>query len=287
MRENFLKLICQTEITTLKEELFRQLSRRFYRNLIHGFQKVWINQKEASLYDIVRRNDEIKISYFRENEINWEIYPSHCDIKYEDENYLIVNKRSGLLSIPTKSEPFSLYQECMYYLQQTNQPLFVSILNRLDKDTSGLVVIAKNRLAAYSLQPTHEKMIRKYIALCKGIYSNEEGTIKTFIAQKEDSHKRYVSETEGKLAVSHYKVLGKDYEKNTTLVEFELETGRTHQIRLHTAYLGYPIIGDRLYGDGDSDVLCLCSYYIEFINPFLKAKQSFQLESEWIKWKKN
>ena len=171
-----------------------------------------------------------------------------------------------MLSIPTKSDPHSLYQEVIYYLKNKNEGTDISILNRLDKDTHGLVLIAKNPYAASLVSPVHKHIERRYLALCKGIYENDSGRIENYIKKSDELNKRIVSD-DGKIAITNFKVI-KRYD-DFTLVEFLLETGRTHQIRVHSSYLGHPLLGDKLYGDdNDNFNLQLLSYYLKFINPF-------------------
>ena len=269
---------CQNDNIRLSEELKTHVSKKFYKNIKSTNAKILVNDIEIPTYKEIKKGDIITIFYEKQKEINWPLYYHDFDILFEDDNYLVVNKRSGLLSIPTKGCPYSLYQEVMYYLKNKNSNDNVSILNRLDKETCGLVVIAKNRLAAYKLEPTHKHMIRKYYALCEGIFEKREGKIETYIEKDLNSNKRYVSNT-GKIAITNYKVI-KEYD-NKSLVEFVLETGRTHQIRVHSSYLNHPIIGDTLYGNFKDDNLHLCSYYVEFLNPFSGKIVKCELDSRW------
>ena len=270
--------VCQNDNVSLADELKAQISRKFYKNIRSTNAKILVNGKEMPTYKTINKGDEITIFYDKVKEINWPLYYHDFDILYEDNNYLVVDKRSDLLSIPTKGCPYSLYQEVMYYLKNKNDDDNVSILNRLDKDTCGLVVIAKNRLAAYKLEPTHLHMVRKYYALCEGIFDKKEGRIETFIEKDEETNKRFVS-NKGKIAITNYKVIKE--ENNNSLVEFVLETGRTHQIRVHSAYLNHPIVGDILYGNSKESDLHLCSYYVEFLNPFTNRIIKCELDCRW------
>lgn len=245
------------------------MTRKFYKNIRSNKTSLFVNGVETKSFEFINKGDVISFDYEKEKEIMWPLYESSLDIVYEDSWYIIVNKRKGLLSIPTKAEPKSLYQEVLYYLKNKNEDLTISILNRLDKETSGLLVIAKNRLAANSLQPTHLKMKRKYLALVLGHLKEKEGRIDTYIDKDIETNKRFVSDS-GKRAISNYKVL-KEYD-DKSLVEFTLETGRTHQIRVHTSYLGNPIIGDKLYGNSSYPYMQLHSYYVSFYHPYLNKE---------------
>ena len=262
----------------LSDELKLHISRRLYRGIKTKNTVFFVNNIETKLYMVVKKNDVISFEYDKDREVNWELYDSKLDIYFEDDNYMIVYKRGNLLSIPTKSDPHSLFQEVIYYLKNNNKSTDISILNRLDKETQGLVLIAKNPYSASLMSPVHEKMERRYIALCKGIFEEKVGTINLNIKKSDDSNKRIISE-DGQVAITHYRVL-KEIEGNS-LVEFILETGRTHQIRLHTSYIGHPIIGDRIYGDGKiDDKLYLLSYYIYFKNPFDGNEINIKLKEE-------
>lgn len=260
-----IELIVKNDGIRLSEEMKSQLSRKLYKH-IKGYNcPIYLNGEKTQTFIMVSKGDIITIIYEKEKEIEWDIYESKLDIRYEDLNYLVVFKRQGLLSIPTKGNPKSLYQEVLYYLKTTNQELNVSILNRLDKDTEGLVLVAKNTIAASKLQPTHMHMERKYLAMCHGIFKNKEDRIILYIKKNGDSYKRIISD-KGQKAITNYKVI-KEINGNS-LVEFKLETGRTHQIRITSSYLSHPILGDVLYGNDDIDKLHLTSYYLKFINPY-------------------
>ncbi len=272
-----LEFVCQNDNIRLSEELKLHVSRKLYRNIKSSNAPIYVNRVRTETHNYIKKGDSILIELIVEKEIDWPIYESKLDVRYEDDNYLVVYKPHGLLSIPTKSEPRSIYQEIIYFLQETYQELTPSLLNRLDKETRGLMVVAKNRLAANYLQPTHEKMVRKYQCIVHGILENKEGRIETFIDQEPDSHKRFISDSTGKLAISNYKVL-KEYE-DKSLLEFVLDTGRTHQIRLHCNHLGHPIVGDMMYGKMDDNTsMKLCSYYVKFYNPYTKEYVEVKLE---------
>ena len=264
-----MEFIVNNDGIRLSEELKTHVSRKLYKH-IKGYNcPVYLNGIETKTFVLVKKGDIITIDYNKENEINWELYDSKLDVRYEDSNYLVVFKRAGLLSIPTKGNPKSLYQEALYYLKENNNELNVSILNRLDKDTEGLVLIAKNTFAASKLQPTHEHITRKYLAMCHGIFQKKEDRIVLNIKKDGDNFKRIIA-SDGKIAISNYKVI-KEIGDNS-LVEFILETGRTHQIRLTSSYLSHPLLGDKIYGNDDISNLHLTSYYLSFINPFNNEK---------------
>ena len=261
-----IKFIVENDNIRLSDELKLHISRRLYRSIKCNNAPILVNGIETKTFVLVNKGDEVLITFDKNREINWDLYDSNLKVYYEDDNYLIVYKKEGILSIPTKAFPYSLFQEVIYYLKNKNESTDISILNRLDKETKGLVLVAKNPYAASLISPVHEHIERRYIALCEGVFENDSDKIITKIKKSDDSNKRIISD-DGQIAISNYRVLERYDDK--TLVEFILETGRTHQIRVHSKYLNHPIIGDPLYSDGDGN-LNLTSYYIKFNNPFDK-----------------
>ena len=261
-----IKFIVENDNIRLSDELKLHISRRLYRSIKCNNAPILVNGIETKTFVLVNKGDEVLITFDKNREINWDLYDSNLKVYYEDDNYLIVYKKEGILSIPTKAFPYSLFQEVIYYLKNKNESTDISILNRLDKETKGLVLVAKNPYAASLISPVHEHIERRYIALCDGVFEKDSDRIITKIKKSDDSNKRIISD-DGQIAISNYRVLERYDDK--TLVEFILETGRTHQIRVHSKYLNHPIIGDPLYSDGDGN-LNLTSYYIKFNNPFDK-----------------
>lgn len=272
MENNKFKFVVKNN-SILREEIMNNISRKYYRHLKSINAIFLVNGLVKKPHEEVHVNDVIEIIANEEKkELNWPYVDMELDIRFENEHYLVVYKPEGLLTIPTKSEPISLYQIASQYLNQKE----IHILNRLDKDTRGLMVIAKDRYAAYLLQPTHLHMERRYLCM---VYGNviKSGKISNYIEKIEGSNKRVISENEiGKLAISNYNVI-KNY-KDKTLLEFVLETGRTHQIRLHCSYIGHPILGDKIYGVSDEFKLHLASYFVCFVDPFTKEKIVVKLE---------
>lgn len=279
-----IEIINENSLIRLSDLLKMKVSKKFYRRIKFLNIPIYVNGIVTPLYKEVKEGDKINFEIIDEKDIEWPLYESKIDIVYEDSNYLIINKRENLLSIPTKAEPKSVYQEALYYLKSTNQELNVSILNRLDKETSGLMVIAKNRIAANNLSPTHLKMERKYLCMVDGILEEKSGRIVNYIKRDNDSNKRIatnIEEADSKIAISNYRVIKEDLKNNTSILEFVLETGRTHQIRVHTSYLGHPIIGDKMYGKRTSDIMYLHSYYVKYYDEFKKEYTEVLVYPKW------
>ena len=277
-----IKFVCENDNIRLSEEFKLHISRKLYKNIKSSGAIIYVNGEPLEAYKFIKRGDEVYLDYEREKEISWPLYEARLDIRYEDDSYLVIYKPAGLLSIPTKAEPKSVYQEVLYYLTNRGLPPTVSILNRLDKDTRGLMVIAKDRLAAYNLQPTHEKMERRYLCMVEGKLSAKAGRIVNYIKKGDDGNKRIITNEDdiaGKLAISNYRVI-KEYE-DRSLVEFILETGRTHQIRVHARALGHPIIGDTLYGGRENNRLELLSYYVRFNNSILNKEVIVETDGDF------
>ena len=175
------------------------------------------------------------------------------DIVYQDEYMAVINKPQGMVVHQASSykKNDTLVNALLYNLDSLsgiNGVIRPGIVHRLDKDTSGLIVVAKNDEAHKSLASQIEKKSarRKYYGLCDGNFKEDEGTVDMPIARSKKDRKKMAIDEGGRRAVTHYRVLER-YGKYT-LVRFELETGRTHQIRVHAAYLHHPIVGDEVYG---------------------------------------
>ena len=172
------------------------------------------------------------------------------NILYEDKNILIINKPAKVLTVATsKEKEHTLYQEVSAYVKKQYSKNKIFIVNRLDKDTSGIVVFAKNEKTKQILQKNWKAKakVREYIAIVEGKMKQKEGTIKNYLYEDKTL---YVHETanpkKGELAITHYQVL---YQSNKySLVKIQIETGKKNQIRVHLKGLGHPIIGDKKYG---------------------------------------
>ena len=174
------------------------------------------------------------------------------DIVYEDEDVAVVYKPQGMVVHPSVGHTSgTLVNALMYHikdLSSINGVIRPGIVHRIDKDTSGLLMIAKNDTAhnALAAELKDKKSLRKYVAIVHGNIPNDRGVIEAPIGRSEKDRKKQAVTAKGKPAVTHFKVLERF--GNHTLVELTLETGRTHQIRVHMAYIGHPVTGDPLYG---------------------------------------
>ena len=196
------------------------------------------------------------------------------DIVYEDEDVIVVNKKNGMVVHPAVGNKHgTLVNGLLYHskLSDINGEFRPGIVHRIDAYTTGLLVIAKNNEAHLSLakQLEEKTTTRKYIALVHGVVNTDTGTIDAPIGRDTNDRKKMaVTDVNAKNAVTHFKVL--ERYKNTTLIELQLETGRTHQIRVHMNYIGYPVVNDPVYGKRklfDNTGQCLHAKTLGFIHP--------------------
>ncbi len=241
---------------------------------------VWayVNQ-EVSSGDILT----IKIAESESNENIVAQNLSSIDIIHEDEDILVINKPAGMPIHPSQNHYTGTLANAMAgYFAAKNQPFVFRCVNRLDKDTTGLTILCKHQLASGILSNmVSERLIKRtYLALCSDNGSlPERGTINAPIARKEGSTiERLVDFEKGEHAVTHFKLLAHDSHRRLSLIQLQLETGRTHQIRVHMSHLGHPLIGDSLYG-GDCTLInrqALHSFSLRFTHPITLEEMYFE-----------
>ena len=201
------------------------------------------------------------------------------NIIYEDEDILVINKPAGMPIHPSMKNYYnSLANALAWYYQDQGKPFIFRCSNRLDRDTSGLTVISKHLVSASIMADMTKKRLvhREYLAIVKGDLTPPAGTITAPLSRKEGSIiERTVDFDHGEEAITHYKLVKK--ENGHSLVSLQLETGRTHQIRIHMKYLGYPLIGDYLYNPDMEHITrqALHSYHMEFPHPITGQKMTF------------
>ena len=211
------------------------------------------NKKEKPSY-LIKNGDKIDFDLKAEEEIIIKPQPIPLDIRYEDENMLVVNKPKNMLTHPTAKETENTLVNALLNkygykgLSSVNGNLRPGILHRLDRNTSGLLMIAKNnKTHTFLSEQIKTKMaVRKYLAVVSGTFDTDTGIIDAPIARHQTKCEKFTVSEGGKPSVTYYKVLERF--NRYTLVELQLETGRTHQIRVHMSYIGHPIINDSLYG---------------------------------------
>lgn len=201
------------------------------------------------------------------------------DIIYEDKEILVINKPSGLLTVSTpKEKEKTLFHEVSEYVKKSNPKAKVFIINRLDKDTSGIVLFAKNQNVKYMYQNSWDKLAVKrcYVAVVNGILKQKTGTIKSYLKETKTLLVYSSSDKkEGKLAITNYKVLKEN--NRYSMLDIEIKTGRKNQIRVHLNDIGNPILGDKKYGNIKSPLnrLTLHASYMLLINPKTKKQMEF------------
>ena len=224
----------------------------------------------------VSEGDKIELEEQEPVEIELKAQDIPIDIVYEDKDIIVVNKPKGMVVHPANGNPEgtlvnAIMAICKDSLSGIGGEIRPVIVHRLDKDTSGLLIVAKNDMAHVNMseQIKRHEVKKTYIALVRGIVKENEATIDMPIGRSNSDRKKMAVTKNGKNAVTHIKVL-KRYDKYT-LLEINIETGRTHQIRVHLAHIGYPVIGDYIYSNGKNEFgivgQCLHAKSLEFKHP--------------------
>ena len=286
----------QNKYSTIKEVLKIEfsISDRLLLKL-KKLQKIALNNNLAYVHTQVKTGDlvECDLSYAEDNS-NIVPIKMELDIVYEDEGYLIVNKPCGIPVHPSINHfSDSISNGIRYYFDKIGLHKKIRPVNRLDKDTTGLVIFAKNEYIQECLvrQMQSKDFVKKYIAIVEGHLEKSCGSIEAPLARKKESIIERCVRSDGENAITHYRVLTYDEinklflckdtaVKPFDIVECILETGRTHQIRVHFAYIGHPLLGDTLYGNPSTCInrQALHCYFLSFIHPILKTKVKYFCE---------
>ena len=241
-------------------------------------KRILVNNNPVKMNYVLKENDEIVINLAKKESQNITPEKIDLDIVYEDKDIIVINKSPNMVVHPTKRyQSGTLANGLLYYFKESNQDCIVRLVSRLDMDTSGLIIVAKNQYAHSELsnQMQNNNVEKRYLALVHGHFSEKEGTIDLPIYRPEiEGVMARVIDERGQRSITHYKVI--ESYKDAELVECLLETGRTHQIRVHMKAMGHPIYGDTLYGETDDSGLisrqALHAYKLKFQSPRTKAE---------------
>ena len=239
-------------------------------------------------------DDIVEITYEEPKETSLKPENIPLDIVYQDDDFLIVNKQKGLVVHPGNGNPNgtlvnAIMAVCKDSLSGIGGEIRPGIVHRIDKDTSGLLIIAKNDFAHIHIseQIKNHEVKKTYIALVRGVIKENNATIDMPIARSKNDRIKMAVSKDGKNAITHFKVL-KRY-NGYTLLELNIETGRTHQIRVHMSQIGYPLVGDIVYSNGKNpfgvEGQMLHSSKIEFVHP--RTKKTVEFEADLPEYFKN
>ena len=233
----------------------QDLSRSIVQRLIEQNQ-IKVNGKSIKESYKVKLNDEIQINIPEAKKVDIVAQNIPLEILYEDDDIIVVNKPKGMVVHPANGNlegtlVNAIMAICKDSLSGIGGEIRPGIVHRLDKNTSGCIIVAKNDKAHINLsnQLKNHEIKKTYIALIRGIIKENEATINMPIARDKIDRKKMAIDKAGKTAITHFKVLDR-FQNKYTLLEINIETGRTHQIRVHLSHIGYPIIGDDVYSNG-------------------------------------
>ncbi|MDM5301260.1 RluA family pseudouridine synthase [Bacillus subtilis] len=255
------------------------ISKRLLTDIKFAGGDLLINGEHVTVKYVLREGDLLVVK-FPEEQVSETLLPEPVplDILYEDEHVLVINKQPYVSSIPSREHPFgSIANGMIHHYQKNGVRATVHLVTRLDRDTSGLMLVAKHRFAHSILSSAQKSGLvkRRYAAVVHGRMTQMEGTVDAPIGRHPDSIIERMVTPEGQKAVTHFHVTHATDE--ITSVTLQLETGRTHQIRVHMSYLGHPLCGDTLYGGTRREIgrQALHSEQLSFIHPLTQENMVF------------
>lgn len=279
---NLISYINEDDNLTLREVLLDKLNFSVrYVSKLKRFKTVNVNKNFKKLDKKVKKGDLIEVS-IQEDIANFKPQDLNLDIVYDDFDLIVVNKPPFMVVHPTKSHfENTMANGVTDYIVKKGEAVKIRFVNRLDMNTSGLVIVAKNPFAQHVLssEMKEEGFDKKYITIVKGIVEKDRDTINEPIYRPTDDSVKRVVDPRGQESITHYKVI--ERLKDATVLEVKLETGRTHQIRVHMSHIGHPIIGDELYGSLDENLInrqALHAYSLKFKQPRTKEILEFKTD---------
>ena len=265
-----------------------ELTRTAVQRLIEQEHILVNGRKQKATYKVLE-GDIITIERVEAKSIELKAQEIPIEIVYEDKDIIVVNKPKGMVVHPANGNPDgtlvnAIMAICKGTLSGIGGELRPGIVHRLDKDTSGVLIVAKNDIAHVKMSEQIKKheVEKTYIALVKGIVKENQATINMPIGRSTKDRKKMAVNKKGKEAITHFKVIERFPKYICTLLEIKIETGRTHQIRVHLSEIGYPVIGDEVYSNGKNQWnikgQCLHAKSLKFKHPVTKKEMFIEAE---------
>ncbi len=280
-KQTRLKVTQPTDLITFLLQKMGGMSRTSVKSLL-SHRQVQVNGRIETQYNYaLNAGDEVIIST---SVANTELVHPKLKVVFEDDYLIVVEKKAGLLTVATmpESRESTVFSVLKTYVRKSNPRNGIFVVHRLDRETSGLLVFAKNRELQQFMRDNWRQVVtnRAYVALVEGAVPQTEDTIVSWLTENPKTTRVYSSFTDngGKKSITRYKKL--DFNDNFSLLELHLETGRTNQIRVQMAGIGHPVVGDRKYGFGASPVmdrLALHAYSLAFEHPVTHQPMSFEV----------
>lgn len=279
MRENkvFLQINNTNDNKKLIDYLLEFKVSKSYINNLFSLKKISLNEQILKNGEIIlKTNDIIEICLPIDSV---EPYKKNIDILYEDDFIIVVNKPANILVHSDGVSKETMTNAVNWYFMKKKEACCAYPIHRLDYETTGILIFAKNRLALSYLSVAIEshEVKKEYVCLCRGNFNKDKGEISSSIGKDRHSNKQIISKT-GKPANSKYKVLENG---KISKVKVQIDHGRKHQIRVHLASINHPIIGDKLYGKNETEGLKLHFYKVEFRHPVTKKKIRIECKEDF------